>query len=90
MGRDCEERLQDLLRTLHVQGASGVQFCKDSLSDGFQIAVGLQIGIGMLDGRDDRIPEYTVEPGSCLSCPLWIAVRPFHSHSGVHALVWPQ
>jgi hypothetical protein len=43
MGRDYEERLQHLLYMLHAQSASGAQFCRNSLSDGFQIAVGLQI-----------------------------------------------
>ena len=87
MEGSCKKCFQHLLHMLHIQGASGVQFCRDSLSNGFQTAVGLQIE--RLGGHDDRIPDGSAESRYCLSCPLWIAVQPFHSHSGVHALVRP-
>ena len=61
MDHNYKKRLQDLLHILPVQGASGVQFYRGSLSDGSQIAVSLQIEIERLDDHDDHIQDSSIK-----------------------------
>jgi hypothetical protein len=59
----------------------------DSLSVGSQLVVVLLMK--KMDAKDEgRIPDSSVEPRLYPSCPSRIVVQPFHSHFGVHALVW--